>query len=156
MNNNRRGKNQYNKKQLEAEDNGERKYIPPDWAYRYLSACLDWEIKATISARCAAAKMSRTTLYEALNDNRFVQWLDDRLSQIVKSEHREVKTSLLKLCMKGDLEAIRLWHQLYGDFIPTERKIVDGDVSRLSDQKLLELARGLAESSTPGTGQKVH
>lgn len=133
------------------------KYEPPPWAWRYLSACLDVEVTPTISKRCEVAKISRDSYYRARKDKDFVRWMNEQLSENFAEEHREVRSSLLKQCMKGDLQAIQLWHQLYGDFVPTERKILEtGDLSTLSDQQLAELARGLAEGGSQGTRPKVH
>lgn len=135
----------------------EQNFSPPQWAPRYVMASLDAEVKATISARCEATGISRTTFYEHLADSRFVTWLNDELTKAVGVEGREVRTALLRECMKGDLEAIKLWHQLYGDFIPTERRIIeDGDLSGLSNEQLFEIARGLASEGPQGTGPKVH
>lgn len=138
------------------DDKGEQKYQPPAWAFRYLAACLDWDIKATVSARCKAANVSRTTYYEVVCDENFVNWLNDRFERTIHSEHREVRTALLKRCIAGDLAAIELWHQLYADFIPTQRNIVDSDLSGLSNEQLAEIARGLAEGTPQGTRPKVH
>lgn len=131
-------------------------YQPPAWGFRYLAACIDWELRQTKSARCKAAKIGRTTLYEAEQDDRFVRWLDDHLGRMVTTEHREVKTSLLRLCMRGDLEAIKLWHQLYGDYIPTERRIVDGALGNIDDKALDQISRILEAGSAEGKGQKIH
>lgn len=141
----------------ETDDKTGQNWRPPDWGYRYLAACLDWDLKATISARCEAAGISRQTFYQAQQDEQFVNWLNDRFNRTIQSEHREVRTALLKTCMRGDLAAIQLWHQLYGDFIPTERQILEtGDLSTISDEKLADLARVLAESGSKGTGPKVY
>lgn len=144
---------------MKPEDKSGQKYLPPAWAWRYLNACLDIEIAPVVSKRCEAAKVSRNTYYAARKDPDFVNWLNGQLSINFAEEHREVRTSLLKQCIKGDLQAIQLWHQLYGDFIPTERKIVDGDLSKFSDEKLAQLARVLEQFSdegSEGTGPKIH
>jgi len=134
----------------------EQVYQPPAWAFRYLGACLDWDIKQTKSERCKAARIGRTTLYLAEQDERFVQWLNDRLTRVIASEHREVRTALLRLCIGGHLEAIKLWHQLYGDFIPTERRIFDGDLSGVPDKTLDEIYRLLETGRPEGKGAKVN
>ena len=131
-------------------------YKPPEWAERYIRAALDWEIKPTISARCESIGIDRGTFYHQMGDPRFVEWFEAAMCRAVESEQREVRSALLRNCVKGDLEAIKLWHQLYGHYIPTERRIVDGDLASLSDRQLMELAKGLAAGDPEGTSQKVN
>ncbi len=137
-------------------DKSGRIYRPPAWAYRYLSACLDIEIKPTISGRCEAAGISRQTFYDARRDERFVRWLNAELSREMAADHREVRSSLLRLCVQGNLEAIKLWHQLDGDFIPTERRILDGDLSGVPDRTLDEVYRILETGRQEGKGAKIN
>jgi hypothetical protein len=134
----------------------EQTYEPPDWAWRYLASLLDWEIKPTISARCEHAGVSRPTFYEYSARPEFVKWLDDHCEKIIRSEHREVRTALLRKCLTGDLEAIKLWHELYAEFIPTRRQIVsdERELSDRTDGELIEIARTLAAASAPAT--KIH
>jgi hypothetical protein len=141
---------------MKPNDKSQQNYIPPVWAWRYLAACLDVEIVPTISKRCEVAKVSRDTYYRGRKDQQFVRWLNEQLSENFAEEHREVRTSLLKQCIKGDLQAIQLWHQLYGEFIPTERQILETkDLSSLSNRQLAGSREDL-ENGSEGTGQKVH
>ena len=56
----------------------------------------------------------------------------------------------------GNIEAIKLWHQLYGDFIPTERRIVDGDLGNVDNKTLDQIYRLLEAGGPEGKGAKVH
>jgi hypothetical protein len=64
-------------------------------------------------------------------------------------EGHDVRQSLFKQCVLGNIDAIKLWYQLYGKFIPTDRTIFDRggqnrsefieDVSKLTDGELREI-----------------
>lgn len=143
------------------------KWEPPEWGWRYIAAMLDPEVKPTISARCHAIGISRSSFYEAQGSAQFVQWLEAQLMQVVGTEHQEVRTALVRKCVTGDLEAIRLWHELYGNYIPTERRIVDANVEegpkegpnkvrRVGTATLEAVYRLLETGDSEGTGPKVN
>ena len=142
----------------ELADKSTQKYAPPEWAWKYLAAMVDWELKPTISARCEQAGVPRKTFYDHCMRPEFVTWLNEHVERIVLSEAREVRTALLRKCLTGDLEAIKLWHELYAEFIPTRRQIVsdERELSDRTDGELIEIARTLAAANPHGTGPKIH
>ena len=100
-------------------------YKPPNWAWRLLRAFLDPHIKPTITTRCKDANVARATFYEALKQDQFVRWFKQMLTEAVVSDMEEVKLAHLKLCMGGDLDAIRLWYEHYGQYVHTTRVLTD-------------------------------
>ena len=141
-------------------DNSRHMYRPPEWAWRLVGAYLDVEIKPTVSARCKSAGINRDTFYENCRKPEFVGWLNRVLSEAVSSDTSDVRQAHLKECLKGSLEAIKLWYERYGDFVPTQRQIIEGDIEvdagEISNSGLDQIARILAAESKKGTGSKVH
>ena len=133
-------------------------YEPPDWAWHYVLAVLDVEVKPTISERCAVAGVRRNSYYDAVKDPRFVTWINDAIERVVIAEGPEVRAALRRKCLAGDIEAIKFWYEIYGKYIPTSRSIVkdERDLTELTDAELAKIARVLAYSGTEGTGEKVH
>lgn len=137
-------------------DKSKRTWYPPKWAHAYVSVCLDPEIAPVKSKRCEVVGIERSTLWNAEKDPRFVAWFDAKMKSVIAGESRDVRTALLRQCLGGNLEAIKLYHELYERYIPTERKIFEGDIDGLSNQQLAELASGLAKDDPQGAGEKIH
>src|SRR5688572_15072903 len=119
----------------------QRRYSPPAWGYKYVLAVLDPEIRPTKTARCEAIGIDRTTLWTAEKDAQFVEWFQQQILLQMHDAH-EVRTALVRKCLSGDVEAIRLYLEKYGNYVPTTRTILDGlgDPSQLSDKQLADIA----------------
>ena len=79
-----------------------------------MRAYLDPHIKPTISARCKDSEISRTTFYKEMRKPQFSSWFRSMLAEAVLSDSPDVRLAHLKLCLDGDLQAIRLWYEHYG------------------------------------------
>lgn len=139
-----------------ASDEMRRSYRPPAWAWRLVRAFLDPDVKPTIQARCDDAGVHKMTFYRHLRKPEFVTWFKGLLQEGLLSEMSDVRQAHLRLCLEGDLEAIRLWYERYGEFVPTSRHIIDGDLSELSDGALEQIERILAAGGAQGKGPTVH
>lgn len=131
------------------------KYKAPAWAERYVALSLDWEIKPTISARCEILGIERSTFYRALRKPEFVAWLQHQSTNAIAGEKREIRLALLRKCLTGDIEAIRLWHELYEQYIPATRPTQPGtgeNLENADDARLADIAVRFAS----GAGPKVH
>ena len=89
----------------------------------------------------------------------FVAWYNDQMSRAVLDEHREIRMALIRKCVAGDLDAIKFWHEIYGEYIPTQRQILDRqgerDITELTNGELSEIARILAATGAKGTGPSI-
>lgn len=139
---------------MEPVDNSEQTYRPPSWGWRIVRAHLDVTVKPTITDRCKDADISRSTFYSELEKPEFVRWFNRMLMEAVISDSSDVRQSHLRLCLNGNLEAIKLWYERYGDFIPSQRHILDADVGieSISESKLLSITRILEGESQEGMG----
>ncbi|MGH9339085.1 MAG: phBC6A51 family helix-turn-helix protein [Acidobacteriota bacterium] len=131
------------------------KLEPNAWAWRLLRAYLDPDVKASVTARCEAAKVDRKTFYRALKNPKFVAWFRHMLQESVISDMSDVRQSHLKLCLDGNLEAIKLWYEKYGDFVPSQRLITE-DLSHLSDRELSKIQELLDGAGPAGESTQIH
>jgi hypothetical protein len=132
-------------------------FTPPGWWWKYLAACLDPEVAPTFSARCKASGIARTTLVAARKKGQFITWLQQQMASAVGEESGEIRRALFRRALKGDLDAIELWHRLYEDYVPAQRNIFEGDPSKireLSDQQLDAML--MAGKGAAGEGTQVH
>jgi hypothetical protein len=157
-NRNPKGRNQHTPKPESGDNVSQQDWLPPKWAWAYVRSCLDVDVAPRDAARAKAAGIDRTTLWKALKDPRFVAWSEEQIQKQLSSEHREVRRALLKKCVSGDTDSIRLWHELYGDYIPTSRQIVDGNINfdKVGDRELSEIARILTRGDSKDTGTQIH
>ena len=137
-------------------EKGGGKYKPPEWAWNLLQAFLDPEIKPTVTARCAEANVPQSTFYKALKREDFLHWFRTSLRDWVLSEISDVRQAHLKLCLTGNLEAIKLWYEHYDRFVPTQRVLTGADFDVLSDEALDEIDRILREAKQKGKSTTVH
>jgi hypothetical protein len=138
-------------------DKSQQIYRPPAWGWRLVHAFLDPEVKPTVLARCEEAKVNRASYYRKLRDFQFVSWFSGLLAQGALTEAGDVRQALFKQCLLGSIEAIRLWYQVYGKFIPTDKTIFDrggrsqgdliDDVTKLTDEELRTIYEILERSS---------
>ena len=133
-------------------------YLAPDWAWRYVLSVLDVEVKPTITARCEQVGIDRHTFYDATKNPDFVVWLNNTLERLILGEGPEIRSALRRKCLSGDIEAIKLWHELYGKYVPTTRQIVkdEREISELGNAELSEIARILARHDPKGTGETIN
>jgi hypothetical protein len=130
-------------------------WLPPKWGWDLVRAFVAIDVEATTTARCEEAGICRKTYYAALKDKQFVAWFRQALNEAFIAELSEVKRAHLKLIAKGDLDAIRLWYEKYGEFIPTQRFLTP-DLSKADDSQLAELERFLAQIGENGEAPAVH
>lgn len=139
---------------------GPPKQILPKWKRDYLEACLDPEIKPTITARCESIGIDRTTYYRWIERPAFVAWFKEQMEAVsadIAPEHALVRRALLRKCLSGDMEAIKHWNEFYGAFIPSHRVVVESEqVGSLSDEQLDQLAAILTSNGSPGKTPTVH
>lgn len=128
-------------------------YRPPKWAPLYLAAMLDPDTKPSVAARCEFAGIDRGTFYDALKRPKFVEWLDREFEAATKSEIGEVRKALVKMCLKENLEAVRLYLERYDHGKPAGP--IDEDFATASNKKLSDIAREMEETAD-GTGPSVH
>ncbi len=131
-------------------------FRPPGWAWNLLRAYLDPTVNPTVSDRCRHAGIDRKTFYARLKRPEFVEWFKRMLQEGLLSEMSDVRQAHFRECLKGNLEAIRLWYERYGEFVPTERHIFDGDLSRLPDAVLDEIQRLVEAGAAPRKGPAVN
>ncbi len=148
------------KQAAETPDKPVQPYRPPHWAWDLLRAFLDPSVLPTITARCAAANLSRQKLYRYFKKPEFVAWLERMRAEAVVSDALDVRQAHLRECLKGNLEAIRLWYERYDeDFAPAQRHIIEErepELSELSDSSLEQIAQVLAEAAAKGGRQKIN
>ena len=122
-------------------------YRPPSWAWSLAQAFLSMDVEATVDIRCRHAGIHKSTFYRQLHKPEFVAWFKGILRDGVFTESADVRQSLVRLCLDGDLDAIRLWYELFGQFVPTTRSITDHDIRELSNEALDAIERILEEET---------
>ena len=128
----------------------ERAYHPPAWGHRLVEAYLDVEVKPTITARCAYAGIDRGTFYRHIRSEPFVEWLTGQLQKQFTSEFFDVRQAHLKACMSGNLDAIKLWYEMAGQYLPTTKIVHENEDSLegLSDRECLEIGMRLLDEQS--------
>ncbi len=76
---------------------------------RYLEACLDPDVPATVTARCERVGIDRGTFYDWNKVVGFREWLSAETKELMKDGLREVWGAILKQATKGNVQAQRLY-----------------------------------------------
>jgi len=64
---------------------------------------------------CKEAGTHYTNIYKLLKKPEYIEYLNRRREEIFKAYAPAVDSALINKCLKGDVSAIRLFHELYGD-----------------------------------------
>ena len=138
-------------------------YHPPAKGWSLLRAFLDPTVKPTITERCEVAGIRKDTFYRWTANAQFSAWFRGMLQEGIISEMSDVRMAHFRMCLKENLDAIKLWYERYGDFVPTQKHIIDQkqlSLSVLADADLdeitgiLERTRQLGEG-TPGDAEEL-
>jgi len=131
-----------------------RKWTPPAWAWKYVSACLDPAVKPTKTARCAEIGISRVALWKQERREEFVTWIAEQIQAKLGMDRAEVRTSLVRACIFGQgeqqLEAIRLYFELFGTGAQRPPIVVeDGkdDLEYLNEREISDITSILSAAS---------
>lgn len=76
---------------------------------RYLEACLNPDVPATVIARCKYAGINRQTYYLWYKNSDFKDWLVTETGKAIKEELREVWQAILKSAREGNVPAQKLF-----------------------------------------------
>ena len=91
----------------------------------------------TITELCGAIGVDRSTYYKYWRNNpKFREYVDDLIEKYTDSATAEVWRSLIKKCVAGDLNAIKLFFELKGKY--KQQVQVDGGVVFISGEDMLE------------------
>jgi hypothetical protein len=82
---------------------------------KYLCACLNAEIPRTITARAAAAGVSRQSVYKWLQTPEFREWLSTQRRLAFEHSIDDVKQRCVELAVQGSPEHIRIVLELSGE-----------------------------------------
>ena len=91
----------------------------------------------TITELCGEIGVDRSTYYKYRRNNpKFREYVDDLIEKYTDSATAEVWRSLIKKCIAGDLNAIKLFFELKGKY--KQQVQVDGGVVFISGEDMLE------------------
>ncbi len=85
----------------------------PAWAYRLIEVWADSSVNATTLERCKEATVPRATFYRAIQKPDFAAWCYKSIDARIHVSHREVDMALICKCTQGDLEAMKLFYEIY-------------------------------------------
>ena len=74
------------------------------------------EFNGNISDLCKTIEISRTTLYDWMNDTQYVDYVTKLIDKYTDSELATVWKSLIMKCKSGDTQAIKLYFELKGRY----------------------------------------
>ena len=122
-------------------------YQPPEWAYRLLESFKDIEVPPTVAARCRYADIERSTYYRNLRDEEFCKWLHSQLQKHFSSEFHDVQQAHFKECVKGNLEAIKLWYEVAGAYLPTTKVVHEKEEygDSVTDEQFIDIGVRMIE-----------
>ena len=80
---------------------------------RLANVLLDDEGPREVQARCEAARISPSTYHGLVAGRDFLRWLHERAQQHVTNRLWEVRLHHLRLALAGNLQAIKLFYDLY-------------------------------------------
>lgn len=72
--------------------------------------------KTTITSIAANVGVARSTIYRWLDDDNFRSYLDDLIDKYTDSELGRIWKALIKQCVLGDTQAIKLYFELKGKY----------------------------------------
>jgi len=64
---------------------------------------------------CKEASTVPSNIYRMLKKPEYIDYLNRRREEMFKVHAPAVDSALIRKCLKGDVSAIRLFHELYGD-----------------------------------------
>lgn len=100
------------------------------------------EFDGTITELCAQVGVPRRTFYNWRDDPEFCKYLDTMIDKYTDGELAAVWKALIRKCLGGNVQAIRLYFELKGKFGQS------GTTSSIQDDPLTESIFGEANNGT--------
>ena len=72
--------------------------------------------KTTITSIAKSVGVARSTIYRWLDDDHFRAYLDELIDKYTDSELGRIWKALIKQCVSGDTQAIKLYFELKGKY----------------------------------------
>ena len=96
---------------------------------------------------CKELDIAESTLYYWFNQDKFLAAYNHYIDVIMNATYAEIIHSLTREARKGNMHAIRLWMERFGNYVPTA-KIEFGPGSKLTDDEIKRIADGIAQHSS--------
>lgn len=90
-------------------------WVPTDKFKAWVDLRLNPDNPLGMVRSCEEAGVHFTTIYEHLKKPEAVEYLNRRREELFKAYAPVIDTALMNKAIKGDIAAIRLFHEIYGD-----------------------------------------
>ena len=81
------------------------------WVDLYLNP----DTTGSIVQTCKDAELSRSTLYNWLEHEEAVEYMNKRMAEIRKRHSPKIDSAVIRKAEKGDIAAARLYYEMFGD-----------------------------------------